>query len=169
MMKCDMGKIILDLPPQPEQGNPRNSEGAFLTREDGVIIFAFSRFKGEDPSDHAASDICALYSYDDGNTFGDMKTILTCEGEGAINIMSLSFMHMKNGDIGLFYLVRENRASLQMFLRRSGDGGATWGDRVLCTPTDGFFVVNNDRVIRLANGDILIPAACHGAAGDTFG
>lgn len=168
MTKRDMGKIILDLPPQPEQGNPRNSEGAFLSREDGVIIFAFSRFKGDDPSDHATSDICALYSYDDGDTFVDMKTILTCEEEKAMNIMSLSLMHMQNGDIGLFYLVRENRARLQMFLRHSQDGGVTWGDRVLCTPMDGFLVVNNDRVIRLANGDILIPAACHGAAGDTF-
>lgn len=168
MKKCDLGEIILDLRPQPEIGNPRNSEGAFISLEDGTLLFAYSKFKGKDPADHATSDICLLYSYDDGNTFGNEKTILTCEGENGINIMSLSFMHMLNGDIGLFYLVRENRAKLQMFLRRSSDGGVTWSDRVLCTPLDAFFVVNNDRVIRLANGNIVIPAAYHQTMGVNF-
>lgn len=168
MRESDMGKIILDLPPRQEQANPRNSEGAFLSLENGTIIFAFSRFKGDDPSDDATSDICALYSYDDGNTFGNRKTILTCEEERAVNIMSPSMMHMQNGDIGHFYLVRENKRKLQMFLRRSSDGGMTWGKRVLCTPMDGVLVVNNDRVTRLANGDILIPAACHRGEGLSF-
>ena len=75
--------------------------------------------------------------------------------------MSLSLLEMKNGDIGLFYLVRTTYTLLQMFVKRSSDGGHTWGERVLCTPCEGFFVVNNDRVIRLASGRIIIPAARH--------
>ena len=92
-----------------------------------------------------------LRSGDDGRTFGEESIILTCEGEGGVNAMSLSLMHMKNGDIGLFYLVRTTYTLLRMFLRRSRDGGRTWGERVLCTPQEGFFVVNNDRVIRLSD------------------
>ncbi len=161
MKKCDLGKIIMDLPPQPENNNPRNSEGAFLSLGNGTIMFAFSRFRGTDAADYAASDIYAMFSDDEGESFGECRPILTCEEEGAINIMSVSLMHMQNEDIGVFYLVKETKKRVQMFHRRSKDYGKTWEERVLCTPLDGVLVVNNDRVIRLSNGDIVIPAANH--------
>ena len=166
MKKMELGSVSLDLVPGP--GNPRNSEGAFLTLPDGEILYAYSRYKGESCSDEATTDLCLLRSRDDGRTFGEESTILTCEGEDGVNAMSLSMMHMENGDIGLFYLVRTTYTLLRMFLRRSRDGGRTWGERVLCTPQEGFFVVNNDRVVRLSNGRILIPAASHrsGLCGD---
>ncbi len=163
MRECKLGKVVMDLPPDPARSNPRNSEGAFLTLQDGTVIFAFSKYKGESAEDAAAADICAVFSHDGGETFGGMRTLLTCEEEAAINIMSVSLMHMANGEIGMFYLVRENRSRLQMFLRRSSDGGRTWSARVLCTSADGFYVVNNDRVVRLSGGEILIPAASHDA------
>lgn len=166
MKRMELGSVSLDLVPGPD--NPRNSEGAFLTLPDGEILYAYSRYKGKSCSDEATTDLCLLRSRDDGRTFGEESTILTCEGEDGVNAMSLSMMHMENGDIGLFYLVRTTYTLLRMFLRRSRDGGRTWGERVLCTPQEGFFVVNNDRVIRLSNGRILIPAASHrsGLRGD---
>ncbi|SFH52819.1 BNR repeat-like domain-containing protein [Lachnospiraceae bacterium NLAE-zl-G231] len=166
MKRKKLGSVSLDLVPGPD--NPRNSEGAFLTLENGEILYAYSRYKGDSQADEATADLCLLRSGDDGRTFGEESIILTCEGEGGVNAMSLSLMHMKNGDIGLFYLVRTTYTLLRMFLRRSRDGGRTWGERVLCTPQEGFFVVNNDRVIRLSDGRILIPAAFHrtGRRGD---
>ncbi len=161
MRDCSLGKVVLDLPPERARGNPRNSEGAFLTLQDGSVLFAFTRYRGESAEDYATADLCALISRDHGETFGEMRTLLTCEEENAVNIMSISLMHMADGEIGMFYLVRENRIRLQMYLRRSADGGQSWGARVLCTPSDGFFVVNNDRVVRLRGGEILIPAASH--------
>lgn len=157
----ELGSIVAEYPPVFEEKNPRNSEGAFLTLQDGRIIFVYSRFKGESQADFASSDICLVVSEDGGRTFGKSRILLTCEGEQAVNIMSLSLLTMENGDIGLFYLVRTTYTLLQMFMRRSADGGQTFGERVLCTPQEGFFVVNNDRVIRLASGRILIPAARH--------
>ncbi|MCI5648769.1 MAG: glycoside hydrolase [Fusicatenibacter sp.] len=157
-----------DLRPDLSKENPRNSEGAFYTKHNGEILFVYSRFKGKSNADSASADICLLCSEDDGKTFGKEKTILTCEGEEAVNIMSLSFLEMENGDIGLFYLVRSTYTRMRMYLRRSSDGGKTWGERVLCMPQDGFFVVNNDRVIRLSSGRILIPAARHAAMADHF-
>ncbi len=164
MRFCSLGRVILDLPPERECGNPRNSEGAFLTLQDGSVLFAFTRYKGESAEDDASADICAVISHDDGDTFTGMRTLLTCEGENAVNIMSVSLMQMANGEIGIFYLVREDREVLRMYLRCSCDGGHTWGERILCTPSDGFFVVNNDRVVRLTGGEILIPAASHNGA-----
>ncbi len=168
MKNYNFGKIVMELPPQLEKCNPRNSEGAFLTLDNGTIMFAYSKFIGKDAADHATSQIYVVYSYDDGETFTDGRTILTCEEEAAINIMSVSLMHMDNGDIGLFYLVRETRSRMRMFLIRSSDFGKNWGERVLCTPVDGVLVVNNDRVTRLSNGDIIIPAASHPLAADGF-
>ncbi|MDE7185427.1 MAG: glycoside hydrolase, partial [Lachnospiraceae bacterium] len=104
---------------------------------------------------------CAVTSVDGGRHFGSERILLTCEEEHAVNIMSLSLLDLEDGDLGLFYLVRHTYTMMQMYMRRSNDGGETWGDRVLCTPQAGFFVVNNDRVVRLESGRILIPAACH--------
>lgn len=161
MIYKTLGTVIKEYSPDLQQGNPRNSEGAFLSLKDGSILFVYSRFKGKSCADAAAADVYMAVSTDDGNHFGEEKRLLTCEGEAAVNIMSLSLMRMDNGDIGLFYLVRTTYTQLQMFLRRSRDEGKTWGPRMLCTNQDGFFVVNNDRVVRLTTGRILIPAAVH--------
>lgn len=162
MKKIELGKVVVDLLPDLSKENPRNSEGAFYSLDNGEIIFVYSKFKGKSNADHATADLCLMRSKDGGNTFEEEGIILTCEGdEGGVNMMSLSLLPMQNGDIGLFYLVRTTYTLLQMFLRRSSDGGRTWSERVLCTPREGFFVVNNDRVIRLSNGRIIIPAASH--------
>ena len=161
MGKRGLGKVVAELAPSAERKNPRNSEGAFLALKDGTILFVYSRFKGKGVEDWVISDICALISRDRGRSFGEERILLTSEGENAQNIMSLSLLDMENGDIGMFYLVRHTHTKMQMYVRRSGDGGKTWTDRVLCTPQEGFFVVNNDRVTRLHSGRILIPAATH--------
>ena len=161
MRKEELGKIILDLSPSMEKKNPRNSEGAFQQLSSGEIIFVYSRFKGDSSADSATSDLAVLRSTDGGETFTHEQTITTCEREEGVNVMSLSLLEMNNGDIGLFYLVRTTYTLLQMFLKRSSDGGRTWSERVLCTPYEGFFVVNNDRVTRLSSGRIIIPAARH--------
>lgn len=164
MRSANLGKISADIRPDLSKNNPRNSEGAFFTLKNGDILFAYSKFKGKSNADYASADICLLRSTDDGRTFGEEKTIMTCESEKAVNIMSLSFLEMANGDIGLFYLVRQTYTHMRMYLRRSADGGNTWSDRVLCMPEDGYYVVNNDRVRHLASGRILIPAARHAVA-----
>ncbi len=164
----NLGKIVMDLAPNDSEGNPRNSEGAFLALDDGSILFAYSRFKGDSAADYASSDIYALYSYDEGATFTDEKVLLTCEEEKMMNLMSVSLLRMKNGEIGLFYLGRSSKSKLQMFLRTSRDKGAAWSERILCTPAEGVFVVNNDRVIRLQDGRILIPAALHRPTEDGY-
>lgn len=161
MEKKELGSVVACLAPSAERKNPRNSEGAFLSLPDGELIFVYSRYRGESWRDEGFCDLCLIRSKDGGRTFGDEQVVVTYEGEKGVNVMSVSLLTMQNGDIGLFYLVRTTYTMAQMFLRRSGDGGRTWSDRVMCTPREGFFVVNNDRVTRLFDGRIIIPAACH--------
>lgn len=168
MKYLELGTVVQDLMPDLTAGNPRNSEGTFLEISEDEIIFVYSRFRGHDPADQAYADLCLMRSTDGGRTFQEESIVLTCEGEGGVNMMSPSLMRMENGEAGLFYLVRITYTMTRIFLRRSADGGRTWGERVLCTPQDDFFVVNNDRVLRLSTGRIIIPVASHRAGEGYF-
>ena len=106
MERRQLGQVTAEFEPSKESGNPRNSEGAFLGLKDGSVLFVYSRFQGDGCEDWQPSDICAAVSKDGGRSFGDSRTLLTCQGENGVNIMSLSLLDMENGDMGLFYLVR---------------------------------------------------------------
>ncbi len=161
MKQVELGTISKQLMPSAERKNPRNSEGAFLVLKNGEIIFVYSCYEGDSHRDESFCNLCLIRSTDGGRTFDDGELIVTYKGEKGVNVMSVSLLEMQNGDIGLFYLVRTTYTMAQMFLRRSSDGGRTWSERVMCTPRDCFFVANNDRVVRLADGRIIIPVACH--------
>ena len=73
-------------------------------------------------------------------------------------------MRMQNGDIGLFYLKKMQYGAAVIdayMLSRSSDEGKTWSEPVECLNDLDYYVVNNDRVVRLQNGSILIPVAQH--------
>ena len=49
----------------------------------------------------------------------------------------------------------------RLWLRRTSDLGKTWSEPVPCTTGKGYYVTNNDRVVRLASGRLIVPAAYH--------
>ena len=48
------------------------------------------------------------------------------------------------------------------YLVRSQDEGVSFSAAVRCIPDNGYFVVNNDRLVRLASGRLMFPASHHG-------
>ena len=126
-------KIALEL--KPGQGNPRNSEGAFLSLKDGRIMFAYSRYCGETGSDHAAADIAARYSSDNGTTWTDKDEIVV-KNHGGMNVMSVSLLRLQSGEIALFYLLKNSEKDCRPVMRRSFDEGKTWTAPTPCI-TDG--------------------------------
>jgi hypothetical protein len=162
--KTDPGRIVLELPPRP--GNPRNSEGAFAELREGRLLFVYSHFLGESGSDHAKARLAARLSDDGGETWSDDTFIVIPREAEAMNVMSVSLLRLGNGDLGLFYLLRFSWHEMRMWLQRSTDDGRTWGEPVNCMPAGGYYVVNNDRVVRLASGRLVIPAARHPARAD---
>lgn len=154
-----IGKITLDL--SPGLGNPRNSEGAFYSLPDGRIVFCYSKFIGDSASDDGYSCIAWRISNDLGETWSDDRILYRTEDHQAKNIMSVSFLNMQNNDIGLFYAIRKGWHDTRLHLRRSSDQGQTWSEAVSCIPSLGYYVTNCDRVIRLSNGRILVPANLH--------
>ena len=156
--------IVLELAPGP--GNPRNSEGAFLALKDGRILFVYSRFIGTSFSDEAKARLAARHSADGGETWTADVAIETPEENEVMNVMSVSLLRLGNGDVGLFYLLRRSWHDMRMWCRRSTDEGRTWGAAVQCMPAAGYYVVNNDRVVRLTSGRLVIPAAMHPSLAD---
>ncbi len=155
-----LGKHIFDL--APSRGNNRNSEGAFLTLKNGDILFAYTRYRGVGHHDECTADLYGMRSTDDGESFGEPFLIFSCEDVGADNVMSVSLMRMKNGDIGLFYLRKHNAEVWCLpYLARSSDEGKTWLGHTKCVSENGYYVLNNDRVLRLSSGRLLMPLARH--------
>ena len=161
-----MRKIICDFAPLGE--NSRNSEGAFITLNDGKILFVYSRYNSISGHDNAPADLYGVISSDNGETFGEPFPVVLCKDiENAANLMSVSFLRMNNGDIGLFFLRKSHHSSInglfncQPCLIRSSDEGKTWHSFQVIEKEESYLVLNNDRVIKLEDGTILFLVARH--------
>jgi hypothetical protein len=153
---------VLDIDPGP--GNPRNSEGAFLPLRDGRILFAYTRFTGSE-SDEGMAHIAGRFSSDNGVTWTSEDQVIL-PNEGQQNTMSVSLLRLASGPIAFFYLRKNSDYDCRPCLRISTDEAKTWSEPTLCIGAMGYFVVNNDRVIQLASGRLVIPAARHSLPGE---
>jgi Neuraminidase (sialidase) len=111
-------------------------------------------------ADHAAAHLASRVSADGGLTWSDRDEPVPAV-QGKQNTMSVSLLRLKSGNVALFYLVKHGWDDCRAYVQTSGDEGKTWDPARLCMPDKGYFVVNNDRVIQLASGRIVIPAAWH--------
>ena len=153
-----LGKVIRYI--RPAENNPRNSEGAFYTFPDGRIIFIYSRYKGTSFADGATADLYMLESLDGGETFTDVGTVFTCEELGGSNIMSVSLLPMRDGSVGLFFIKKFSNNTDTIMLSKSFDG-RVWSEPKRIVAEEGYYVLNNDRVIRLSDGRIVMPYSYH--------
>ncbi len=143
--------------------NPRNGEGAFIRLKSGAIMFGFTEFIGNTREDDENARISVIISYDEGETWSERK-ILFEKPVDSVNIMSLSFLRMNNGDIGAFYIVKNLDGTDKIVITRSNDEGETWSEPSNCMDSLDildYYVLNNDRVIKLSNGRILFAVARH--------
>lgn len=143
--------------------NPRNGEGAFVRLDDGSVLFGYTSFFGQDWEDDAVARILYTVSADEGETWSE-PAVLFEKPEDAVNIMSLSFLKMNNGDIGAFYIVKNADGTDKIVLSRSSDEGRSWSAPVSCMDCleeQDYFVLNNDRVLRISNGRLIFAVARH--------
>ena len=159
----DSPKITLDL--QPGDNNPRNSEGDFINLQDGRVMLVYSKYVGESSSDHAPASLAARYSSDGGATWTNADEIIV-PNEGGMNVMSVSLLRLQNGDIALFYLRKNSTEDCIPMLRISRDEAKTWSEAIPCiTDKEGYFVLNNARVIQLEDGRLMMAVALHNTPG----
>ncbi len=135
---------------------PRHSEGDIIELKDGTLLLAWTRFTGGG-SDHSTANIAAVTSKDGGRTWSAPCVIQ--ENTGKQNVMSLSFLRAKSGKIGMFYLEKNSNSDLQVHYRWSSDEAKTWGPVQKIPAPAGYNIVNNDRVIQLHSGRIIVPVS----------
>ena len=154
-------KLVLN----PGEDNPRNSEGDFIALKDGRLLFVYSHYYGESSSDHATAYLAGRYSSDQGETWTTQDEEIL-PNEGGMNVMSVSLLRLQNGDIALFYLRKNDTDDCIPMMRISKDETKTWSEPTPCiTDKEGYFVLNNDRVIQLADGRLLLSVARHAGPG----
>ena len=152
-------QMVLDL--QPSEQNPRNSEGSFVQLKDGRILFIYSHFTSGD-GDYASAFLAQRISGDQGKTWSEESK--TLENEGGLNTMSVSLLRLRSGEIALFYARKNSHKDCRPVMRTSKDEAQTWSEPIDCIPDKlGYFVLNNDRVIQLDNGRIILPLSLHEA------
>ncbi|NND07335.1 MAG: exo-alpha-sialidase [Saprospiraceae bacterium] len=159
----NLGKIVLDLPPQED--NPRNGEGDFITLKNGSILYVYTRFLGDKMSDHAPAQLMSRISEDGGETWS-MQDRLEVDREGDWNVMSVSLLRLNRGDLALFYMRKNSLDDCLYYMRTSYDEGLNWSNpELVIADSHGYFVTNNDRIIKLKSGRILIPVSRHKTKG----
>ncbi len=146
------------LPPGPD--NPRNSEGDFLQLKDGRVLFVYTHFYGGG-ADHSAARLAGRVSSDKGATWTERDmTILSNEGD--MNVMSVSLLRLASGKIALFYVRKNSMTDCRQYMRISSDEAVTWSEPTLVVDDHvGYYVLNNDRVVQLRSGRLIVPVALH--------
>lgn len=149
----------------PAAGNPRNSEGDFLQLKDGRVMFVYTHFFGG-RSDHDQARLAARFSSDGGASWSEQDQVIVAN-EGDWNVMSVSLLRLAGGEIALFYLRKNSLSDCRPYLRISTDDAQTWSKPRLCiTDEVGYYVMNNDRALRLRSRRLVLPVALHNLPGD---
>ena len=153
---ADNGVLIESFIARATDGNPRHTEADILVRRDGSLLVAWSDFYAGSRDD-APARISAAVSNDGGRTWQARATLQ--ENTGGANVMSVSFVRSRTGDVLFFFLQKNSLTDLKAYVRRSTDDARTWGEPVLVTADPGYHVMNNARVIQLRSGRLLAPVA----------
>lgn len=160
--KESLRSVVLRLP--PGNNNHQNSEGDFVTLKSGRILFIYSYFTDElspvDPVYHYGY-LAGRYSDDGGKTWSN-DDFTVVENEAKIHLYGCSLLRLQNGSIAMFYLKKNSLQDCIPMMRISTDEAKTWSSPTACiTDQEGYFILNNSRVIQLKNGRILMAVALH--------
>jgi len=157
LAQAPVNTVVLEL--QPTKEFPRNSEGSFITLKSGRILFAYTQFYGGD-RDESAARIVVVASDDAGRSWSPKPRVLV-ENIGGANVMSVSFLRLQNGRIGLFYIKKRSRIEGYPMAQFSEDEGETWSPPQTVVKAPGYFELNNDRAIQHTRGRIILPVGSY--------
>ncbi len=143
----------------PSSGNARNTEASMVQLCDGRLLLAYTRFQGKG-GDNASADIAGKISSDGGRTWS--APFVLQRNDAGMNVMSVSLLRLSAGGILLGYLRKNSPADCSFWVRKSTDEAKSWGEEIVVTRDEAYHVVNNDRVVELRSGRLLVPAADHG-------
>lgn len=145
----------------PSAANGRNSEGCFFTGTDGEILFAYSRYSSAKTADDAACDIALIRSTDNGESWSEYEIIARASDFGVRNIMCASALPLSDGRLCVYFLIKENDGTSSIGRTISSDGVNFVPERCRCDFPKAYYVIENDRFVRLSDGRVATVASRH--------
>jgi sialidase-1 len=110
--------------------------------------------------DSAPCRLSGKISRDAGRTWSETFTVQ--ENLWGRNVKHPNLIRGENGDLVLTFTAWLSDTQRHIFMKRSPDEGATWSEPERIAPP-GFYCTNNDHILRLSSGRVLLPA--HGGPG----
>jgi sialidase-1 len=146
---------FLVVPAGPD--NQRNSEADMLRLRDGRLLLAWIDFHGPAGSDWANAQISAMYSRDQGRTWGGKFTLQ--QNIGKMNVMEPDLLRLRSGKVLFLFCRKNSEADCAPMVRISADDAATFSppQPMPITPSPSYTGFNHDRAIQLKSGRILMP------------
>ena len=159
--------LTLDLCP-PTRSNPRHDHQLIFPLSDRRLLLVWSEYYATRPSEVAAAEsapplddnvpcrISARISTDRGRSWSESFTIQ--DNVGAMNVKHPNLLRLPSHEILFFFTVWNHSRERLVLLKRSADEGEHWSAPVRVSTRPGFNNVNNDHVLRLGSGRIVLPA-----------
>ncbi len=145
----------------PSSMNGRNSEGCFFAGTDGEILFAYSRYASAGTADDDVCDIALIRSTDNGESWSEHEIIARASDFGVRNIMCASALPLADGRLCVYFLIKENDGTSSIGRTVSSDGVNFVPERCRCDFPKAYYVIENDRFVRLSDGRVATVAARH--------
>ena len=136
--------------------NLRAGEGCIVSLSDDSLLHLCTRFKG--PRDEAPTALMACRSTDGGVRWTP-PDVFRHSPEDCLNIMSVSMLPLQDGRLAGVYLYKKSTEECRPVFMTSSDNGCAWTEPVHIIDRPGYYVVNNDRLVQLSGGRLLVPYA----------
>jgi sialidase-1 len=139
------------------ESNKRNSEADMLVTKDGQLMLAWTEFYTSEGSDWGKARISAIYSNDGGRTWEHKFTLQ--ENIGTMNVMEPDLLRLHSGKIAFAFCRKNSEADCGPMFRISSNDGKTFTEpkRIPFDPYPSYTGTNNDRLIQLRSGRIVLP------------
>ena len=137
----------------------RSGEGSVASLKDGSLYMVYSDFAGG--ADHDKANLIERRSHDGGITWTEPRILLGTP-EDSLNLMSVSLCGLKNKTLAAVYLHKYTKTSCIPFIMLSKDNALSWSKPEAMITRPGYYVVNNDRLIQLSSGRLLLPYNYYG-------
>ena len=138
----------------------RSGEGSVCELSNGSLFCVYGKFAGAKDEDKAT--LIEIRSKDGGCSWTDKNDLLK-PGDDILNNMSVSLLKLHDGRVAMTYLHKVSTTLCYPLFMTSSDNAKTWSEPVdIAHERKGYYVVNNDRLVQLRNGRILLPYAWYG-------
>ncbi len=151
-MKPIQSSIVED---HSSDGN-RSGEGAAVTLKDGSLFLVYGRFSGG--GDASAAKLVSRRSEDGGRNWSAPELFFMPE-PGWINAMSVSLLRLQDERLAALFLVKLTHDICVPYWMTSDDEAVSWTVPRRMIANNGYYVINNDRLVQLRSGRLLAPYA----------